>query len=89
MIPSEILSVKGMMMIVRKTGIASSMLSRLTFCNGESMYNPTMINAGAVAADGTIKNNGAQNKAMANKTATESAVIPVLPPSATPAALST
>jgi hypothetical protein len=42
-----------------------------------------------VADAGTIKKSGAKNKAMANMTAVERAVNPVLPPAATPEALST
>jgi hypothetical protein len=56
---------------------------------GESINRPTRNNMGAVAACGIIKNNGAKNSARRNKAATVKAVRPVLPPSATPEALST
>src|SRR5690554_4579674 len=53
------------------------------------MNSPTITRAGAVAADGIKVNSGAKNNAIANITEVDNAVKPVLPPSATPAALST
>ena len=50
---------------------------------------PTSIKAGAVADAGTIKKIGARKSARANIIAVERAVSPVLPPTATPDALST
>ncbi|MPN13628.1 hypothetical protein SDC9_160950 [bioreactor metagenome] len=48
-----------------------------------------MIRAGAVASEGTRPTNGAKNKANMNNAAVTTEVSPVLPPSNTPAALST
>ena len=48
-----------------------------------------MMRAGAVAALGIEPNRGSRNSERANRTATVTAVRPVLPPSATPEALST
>lgn len=53
------------------------------------IMTPTMIRAGAVAADGIPMNSGAKNSAMAKQTAVVNDVRPVRPPSATPDALST
>ena len=51
--------------------------------------NPMIINAGAVAAAGTIKNIGAKKRASTNIIVVLTLVRPVLPPAATPDALST
>ena len=88
-IPSAILYVSGIIIIVKNAGIDSVKSSKSIFIIGEIMNNPTIINAGAVAAAGIIIKTGAKNKAKANIPATVNAVIPVFPPSATPAALST
>ena len=45
---------------------------------------PTTINAGAVANEGTVKNNGDKNNDRRNKTPTVTDVKPVLPPSVIP-----
>ncbi|MNF07832.1 hypothetical protein D3C80_2080940 [compost metagenome] len=55
----------------------------------ETINSPTIINAGAVAADGTSRNKGAKNNAIRNIPAVLKAVKSVLPPAATPEALST
>ena len=54
-----------------------------------SIKNPTTIRAGAVAKDGIARKIGDRNRDSANRIAATTAVKPVLPPSATPDALST
>ena len=83
------LYVNGIIIIVRKAGILSENSLSLIFLTGLIINDPTRINAGAVAAAGTIKNTGAKNKAITKNTAVKNAVSPVLPPSVIPAALST
>ena len=56
--------------------------------SGSIIKIPTMTNAGAVAIDGIIKNNGEKNNVRINKIPVTQAVIPVLPPSLIPVALS-
>ncbi|MND51717.1 hypothetical protein D3C80_427110 [compost metagenome] len=70
-------------------GIASVKSLKLILAIEETINNPTIINAGAVAAEGTNKNNGAKNSAIKNIPAVLKAVNPVRPPAATPEALST
>jgi len=55
----------------------------------DSINNPTTTSAAAVAWAGMIENSGKKNAAIAKQNAVESAVKPVLPPSATPAEDST
>lgn len=83
------LNAKGIITIVRKAGNASVMSSKLILTTEVIINSPTKINAGAVAEAGTIKNSGARNSARKNITAVERDVNPVLPPAATPEALST
>lgn len=87
-IPSAILKVSGIIITAKKTGIDSVKSSKFTFKIGLIINDPTKINAGAVAAAGTIKNRGAKNKAKKNIAAVVNEVKPVLPPSDTPEALS-
>ena len=88
-IPSEILNMKGIIMIVKKAGMASVKSSRSISLIGDIMKSPTIINAEAVAAPGINTKNGDRNKARPNITAVDKAVKPVRPPAATPDALST
>ena len=88
-IPSAILYVKGINTIVRNAGKPSLISLKLTFATDDIMNKPTMIRAGDVAAAGTIRNNGAKNRAKINIKAVLTEVSPVLPPEATPEALST
>ena len=88
-IPSAILYVKGINTIVRKAGRPSLISLKLIFATDDIINNPTMIRAGEVAAAGTIRNNGAKNRAKTNIIAVLTAVNPVRPPEATPDALST
>src|SRR5690554_324323 len=88
-IPSAMLYANGIMTIVKNAGIASVKSMKLIFVIGVIMNSPTITSAGAVAAAGIIVNKGAKKSAMANIPAVARDVSPVLPPSATPAALST
>src|SRR5690554_7625851 len=83
------LNANGIITIVRKAGNASVISLKLIFTTEVIINSPTKISAGAVADAGTIKNNGARNSASTNIIAVESDVKPVLPPAATPEALST
>ena len=56
---------------------------------GDIINKPTMTSTGVVAAAGTDRNRGAKNNAIRKQTAVTKAVRPVLPPWATPDALST
>ena len=62
---------------------------KLILATDEIINSPTIISAGDVAAAGTIKNNGAKNRASINIIAVLTEVSPVRPPDATPDALST
>lgn len=74
--------------IAKKAGIASAISVHSISLTADIISTPTTISAGAVANDGIVKNSGAKNNAIAKKNAVETAVKPVRPPSATPAALS-
>ena len=76
------------MIIVRMQGIALDISLQSMSFNEVHIKIPTMINAGAVAAEGTLKNKGERNGAAKKQIATTRAVKPVLPPALTPAALS-
>lgn len=89
MIPSAMLYVKGIIIIVRKAGIASVKSSKFTSLIGDIMNNPTITRTGAVAALGIIRNRGDRKRATKKRMAVVKAVSPVFPPSATPEALST
>ena len=88
-IPLEIEYVRGIMIMHTNAGIDSEKSSNGIFLTGSIISNPTMIKAGAVAADGIERNSGEKNSATAKQHATTNAVIPERPPCATPAALST
>ena len=77
------------MIIVKKAGIASVKSCKSISFIGSIINNPTKTKADAVTAGVITANNGAKNKAKKNINAVETAVNPVLPPSATPEALST
>lgn len=87
--PSAMLYAKGIIAIVKNAGIASVKSVKSIFMTGSIMYIPTITRAGAVAADGIRLTSGAKKRANKNSPATVTAVNPVLPPSATPDALST
>ena len=77
------------MSIHTNAGIDSEKSSKSTFLICSTISNPTMIKAGAVAADGIDRNSGEKNKAITKQAPTIRAVNPERPPWATPAALST
>ena len=77
------------MIMVKKAGNASVKSFRSILRIGDIINSPTMNRIGAVAAAGIIKKRGAKNKDKRKRPATVKEVMPVLPPSATPEALST
>ena len=77
------------MAMVRKAGMASRKSPKSMRVTGSIMKTPTMTSTGAVATAGTQATNGVKNRASRNRLPTVTAVSPVRPPSATPAALST
>ena len=79
----------GITIIVINAGIDSVKLSKSIFKIGDIIKKPTKINAGAVAAAGTMVKTGAKKRATKNRAAVDNDVNPVFPPSATPEALST
>ena len=83
-IPSEIEYAKPIIVMHTKHGNAFviSFHSILTTCC--IIKKPTTINAGAVAKEGIVKNNGDKNKAAKNKIPVVTLVKPVLPPSVIP-----
>ena len=88
-IPLEIEYVSGIIIIHTNAGIDSEKSSKLTFFICSAISNPTMIKAGAVAADGIERNSGEKNIAITKQHPTTRAVSPERPPWVTPAALST
>ena len=77
------------MIMVRKAGTASVKSLKLMRATSLIMRAPTMIRAGAVAQGGTRLTRGEKIRDTAKRTATVTAVRPVRPPWAMPAALST
>ena len=75
----------------RYAGIASVKLSSVNLISvtAPNIRNPTIINAGAVANDGIVINNGERTTETRNNKPVTAAVKPVRPPSATPAEDST
>ena len=88
-IPLEIEYESGIMRMQMNAGIDSEKLSNGIFTIGSIISRPTMISAGAVAADGIERNNGEKKSAITKQHPTANAVRPERPPCATPAALST
>ena len=76
-------------MIHTNAGIDSEKSSNGMFLIGSIMSRPTMIRAGAVAAEGIERKSGENKSAIAKHAPTTNAVRPERPPCATPAALST
>lgn len=70
-------------------GIASVRFVKSIFVMDETMRNPTMTRAGAVAKAGMAMKIGDRNRDRKKRTATVTLVRPVRPPSLTPEALST
>ena len=77
------------MIIHVKAGIDSEKSSKGIFTIGSIISRPTMISAGAVAAEGIERKSGEKKRATAKQMAMTKAVRPERPPCATPAALST
>src|SRR5690349_14813039 len=76
-------------MMVQKAGTASVISSKGMFLISVNMRAPTIIKIGAVAKAGIMLINGVNKMLTKNNMATTSALRPVLPPSAIPAAFST
>ena len=83
------LYINGIAITAIYAGIASVKSLKSTFRIAEIIKNPTTIRAGAVAKDGMAKKIGERNRLSPKNAAAVTAVRPVLPPSATPEALST
>lgn len=79
----------GMAMMQIKAGMVSEKSEKSSCLIGSNIYKPTNISAGAVAAPGIAKKMGEKNNAAAKQMAVTKAVMPVLPPSEMPEALST
>ena len=88
-IPSEMLYRNGIAMIAINAGMAYVRSLKSILVTDVSIRNPTMIRAGAVANDGMARKIGDRNRDSPKKIAATTDVRPVLPPSATPEALST
>src|SRR5690554_6468087 len=73
----------------KNAGTASMKSSHLISLKEESIMIPTIISAGAVAAEGTALISGAKKALKAKQIATTTLVSPVRPPAPIPAALST
>ncbi|MNI79212.1 hypothetical protein D3C73_1356530 [compost metagenome] len=87
--PLAILYVKGMIASVRNDGIAMTISLKSIWRIDCAISTPTIISAAAVAEPGIRAATGARNRASRKHTPVVTAVRPVRPPSATPAALST
>ena len=83
-----ILDVSGIMMIVRKTGRAFVKSEKSIFPTSDMSSAPTRMRAGAVANAGTSPISGVKRSAAKKSTPAATAVSPVRPPAAIPAALS-
>lgn len=88
-IPSAIEYANGIMAIAKNAGTASDKSCQSISITELIINTPTTTRTGAVAAAGINPNSGAINNERKNRIAVVSDVRPVLPPSATPAELST
>ena len=79
-IPLEIEYVSGIIIIHTNAGIDSEKSSKSILLICSTIINPTMINAGAVAADGIERNSGEKNIAITKQHPTVRAVNPERPP---------
>lgn len=86
MMPWLIEEVRGIKIIPKKAGIASSSLFQFILITGFIMNTPTSTKAGAVAMAGMIESIGEKNIKGRNNNPATTAVKPVRPPSSTPAA---
>lgn len=80
---------RAMKKAAKKAGRASLKSLQSTSRKDETIITPTMMRAGAVAAAGTMPTTGKRRADKRKATAVDTAVKPVLPPSAIPAADST
>ena len=87
--PFAMLDVSGIMMIVRNAGSAFVKSEKSILPTSDMSSAPTRISAGAVAKAGTRPMSGAKRSAARKSTPAATAVRPVRPPAAMPAALST
>ena len=88
-IPSEMLYVSGIAIRQRYAGTASVISLKLISTTALTIKNPTKISAGAVANPGIVVNTGAKKIETKNNNPVTIDESPVLPPSDTPAELST
>lgn len=88
-IPLDMLKVNVIAVMVRNAGKASSKLFHSILFIIEIIKKPTIIRAGAIAAAGMKYAKGTNNIPIRNRQETTIEVKPVLPPSLTPAELST
>lgn len=79
-IPFEIEYVSGIAIRQMNAGIDSEKSENGIFFTGSIMRRPTMISAGAVAAEGIERKRGEKRSATAKQIATTSAVSPERPP---------
>lgn len=83
------LKVKGIIMLVKKAGMAWLMSAQSMCCDSPIIMAPTRMRIGAVAAVGTRSKSGARKTEAKKRSPTVTAVRPVRPPSRMPAADST
>ena len=87
--PFEIEYVNGIDTIVRKAGIATSKSVQSIYFTFLNINTPTIINAAAVAAEGTIPAIGARKQESKKSIPVTTDANPVLAPAAIPVLLST
>lgn len=80
MIPFEIENVRGIKIIAKKAGMASSSSSHLMRVTGFIIKTPTNTSGAAVATAGTIESKGEKKRNGKNKRPATTAVSPVRPP---------
>lgn len=85
-IPCVIEYVRGIRIIAKKAGNASSKFFQFILSTGPIMNAPIRTRAGAVAIAGTTESRGEKNINGRKRSPDVTAVIPVLPPSSTPVA---
>lgn len=88
-IPSEMLYMSGIAISARYAGTASVRSLKSISTTADTIRNPTKIRAGAVANPGIVVNTGARKIETRKRNPVTTDESPVLPPSATPAELST
>ena len=83
-IPWDMEKVKGIRIIIKKAGMASSKFFQLIFLIGSIIKAPTITKTGAVETSGSMDKSGDKNIKGKKSKAVTSAVRPVLPPSCSP-----